>query len=81
MGRDGWNWRTFGGNEETYCNRNSMDSMTVRLVKTPSNGEYRVSADQLLYPGKVSSGRTGFHSIEFWAKVVKGNPQTAHTVV
>lgn len=42
----------------------------VILMKTPRNGEYRVSTRHLLSPGKASSGGTKLHSTELWTKEV-----------
>lgn len=40
IGRNPWNLEVLRGNVETYCSGNSPESMSVTLVKTPSNGGY-----------------------------------------
>jgi hypothetical protein len=39
--RDNWNLGAFEGEVETQCSGNSMESMRLTLVKTPSNRGHR----------------------------------------
>lgn len=53
-GRGGESWEKclelgeFGGECESWCNRNSLESMRVILVKTPDSGVYGTRTGHLL---------------------------------
>jgi hypothetical protein len=42
MGRDRQNGRNVAGHVETKCSGNFLKSMKVILMRTPSNGRYRI---------------------------------------
>ena len=65
-----------GVDVETQQSENFMKSVKVILMMTASNGEYGISSEHLLQPGKTSRGGTRLHQIALSAKGVHGNPQT-----
>lgn len=66
------------GAVQTYHMQNFMLSVTVILMRTPRNGEYRVSTGHLLESGESCSSRIRLYSIEFLVRVSHGNLQTIY---
>lgn len=69
-GTDTWNWGHWGGRDKNLVQWKLPGIYEVILMMTLTNGGYQVSTNQLLQPGKASSGRKWLHSIELLAKGV-----------
>lgn len=64
------------GSMEIYSSENYLRFMKVIQMRTPLNSGEGISTGHLLWPGKVSSERTGLHHLCCWQRGSHGNPQT-----